>query len=446
MRDRLFRDKEFIKRLMMSALPICFQMLMLASVAASDALMLGSVNQNSMAAVSLATQIQFLQNMIMSAFIGTASILGAQYWGKKDIDTLEDIFALTLRINVFVALLFFAGCVFFPRNLMLLYTNEEVLVEIGIKYLKIAGFSYLVTGVSQCYEVIIRVTDHIPAAAKLSATAVLVNIVMNAIMIYGFHMGAEGAAIATLAARIIEFFIAVILSFRPTFLALSLGRLFRFNRLLTIDFFKCMLPLLGASLLWSVGFTSYTSFMGHLGTDAAAANSVTAVVRDLVCCATDGLAQGGGIMVGNELGAGRLKRGKLYGIRMVKISYMIGFASTAIMLIITPFLLNAVKLTPLARHYLAQMMVIVAVYMIGRAVNTVTINGVFSAGGDTMFDLYSLAVVMWCVAVPLAALGTYIFHWTPAVIYACTCLDEVGKIPWVMYHFGKYKWVKDLTR
>ena len=67
--------------------------------------------------------------------------------------------------------------------------------------------------------------------------------------------------------------------------------------------------------------------------------------------------------------------------------------------------------------------------MIGRAINDVTINGIFGAGGDTMFDMYSLAVCMWCLAIPLAAAGTYYFHWPVVVVYACTCIDEVGKLP-----------------
>ena len=92
------------------------------------------------------------------------------------------------------------------------------------------------------------------------------------------------------------------------------------------------------------------------------------------------------------------------------------------------------------------MMLIMSFYMIGRVVNTVIINGIFAAGGDTVFDTYSLAVTMWGIAVPLAALGTFVFHWPVFVVYACTCLDEVGKIPWVMIHYKKYKWVKDLTR
>ena len=92
------------------------------------------------------------------------------------------------------------------------------------------------------------------------------------------------------------------------------------------------------------------------------------------------------------------------------------------------------------------MMLIMAFYMIGRAVNSIIINGIFAAGGDTMFDMYSLGVTMWCIAVPLAAAGTFLLHWPVLVVYACTCLDEVGKIPWVLHHYRKNKWVRDLTR
>ena len=205
------------------------------------------------------------------------------------------------------------------------------------------------------------------------------------------------------------------------------------------------LAILGASLFWGVGFTSYSSFMGHLGVDATAANSVAAVVRDIICCLSAGISGAAGIMVGNELGAGNLERGKLYGTRMLKISFICGVIMTVLMGISAPFILMFVKLTPQAATYLKGMFIVICVYMIGRSVNEITINGVFGSGGDTMFDVYSLAVTMWGIAIPLAALGTYKFHWPVIVVYACTCVDEVGKIPWTIYHFRKYKWVKDLT-
>lgn len=446
MKDNFIKDKTFIKALLNHALPICLQMIMFASVSAADAFMLGGIEQNSMAAVSLASQIQFVQNLVLSGTISTTALLGAQYWGKKDTNSIDDIFALSIRFTAFISFMFFVGCYFFPRQLMMLYTNEEVLIEIGVKYLRITAFAYLISGLTQSFITMTRISDHIKTAAIISCSAVVINIVLNSIFIFNFNMSAEGAALATVIARIIEFSLAVIMSYRPTYLRLKFNKLLSFNKLLTLDFLKCMFPLMGASLLWGIGFTSYTSFMGHLGTDAAAANSITAVIRDLICASSDGIAQGGGIMVGNELGSANLEKGKLYGKRMAKIAFILGAICSLLMMIVTPAAMRLVKLTPQAQYYLKQMMIVMSIYMIGRYVNTIVINGVLTAGGDTMYDMYSLFVTMWCIALPLAALGTYVFHWPVVVIYACTCLDEVGKIPWTMHHFSKYEWVKDLTR
>lgn len=444
------QDKVFYQKLLKIALPIALQNLMLALVAAADAFMLGRLEQNAMSAVSLATQIQFVQNMILSAIAIAIAILGAQYWGKGDKGTVNEVLNLGLRLCGIISVIFFIGCVFMPRPLMLIFTNEEELIRIGIGYLKIAGWSYLLTGISQCYMAVMKVTEHTGMVARISTMTVILNIVLNAVFIFGFFgidgMGARGAALATLIARIVELSWCVVISFRDGYLRPQLTKFFHKNAILHKDFMKCMLPILGASLLWGIGFTSYSAFMGHLGLAAAAANSVAAVVRDLVCCMCNGLASGGSIIVGNELGAGNLERGKSYGCTIAKLAFVFGFASTIIVLAFIPLALSFVKLSEEAKGLLIGMMVILSVYMIGRVVNTVIINGIFYSGGDTVFDIYSLTVTMWGIAIPLAVLGTFVFHWPALVVYSCTCLDEVGKIPWVMHHFRKYKWVKDLTR
>ena len=423
---------------------------MLASVAAGDALMLGRVAQNEMTAVSLATQIQFVQNMFLAAVTGAGAILGAQYWGKGDKRTLEDLFNLMLRWCGVVSLIFFSACELFPGALMHIFTHDDALIAIGSAYLRIAGWSYLITGISQCYLTIMKVTDHVAPSAWISSSAVLLNIALNAVFIFGLlgmpEMQARGAALATTLSRVIELAICLCVSAGKTYLQPAWRRFLSRQRTLSRDFRRQCLPLMGGSLFWGVGFTSYTAILGHMGTDAAAANSVAAVIRDLICCMCNGVASAAGIMVGNELGAGNLAQGKAYGIKLKNISYVIGFASTAIVLTLTPLVVRMVILTDTAHGYLTGMMIIMAIYMIGRCVNTITINGIMDSGGDTLFDMYSLAVCMWGIAIPLALLGAFVFHWPVLVVYACTCLDEVGKIPWVMYRFRKYKWVQNLTR
>ena len=446
----MFSDQAFNRKLISLTLPMALQSLMLAAVAAADAIMLGRLDQNSMSAVSLATQIQFVMNMFLAAVTSTGSILGAQYWGIQDKETLDDIFNMMLRLAVVVDLFFGLACIFSPGILMQFFTNDEVLASIGCSYLRIAGWSYLLTGISQVYLTMMKISEHAGTSALISSTAVVINIVCNAILIFGLlgfpSFGARGAAMATLLSRIVELVWSVVCSFRKRYLHPNLARFFHRNALLSKDFVRIAMPILGASLLWGVGFTSYTAIMGHLGQDAAAANSVAAVVRDLTCCMCNGVAGAGAILLGNELGQGKLDTAKDYGIRLMKMAFLIGILTCLIVIAVIPLVLRFYKLTPNAAELLTGMLVITGFYMIGRCVNTVIINGIFDGGGDTKFDVYSLAVMMWGIAIPTALLGAFVFRWPILAVYACTCLDEVGKIPWVMVHFRKYRWLKNLTR
>lgn len=446
----LVNKTEFYRNLARLALPIALQSLMLASVAAGDALMLGRVAQDEMTAVSLATQIQFVQNMFLAAITAAGAILGAQYWGKGSRHTLEDIFNIMLLFCGIVSVIFFLACELIPGLLMHIFTHDVSLIVIGSAYLRIAGWSYLLTGISQCYLTMMKVSEHVKPGAFISSFSVVMNICLNAVFIFGLlgapRLQASGAALATTISRIIELALCIAVSSKASYIRPAFGRFIKLPKQLKADFIKQCLPLMGGSLCWGIGFTSYTAIIGHMGTDAAAANSVAAVARDLVCCMCNGIGSAAGIMVGNELGAGRLDLGKAYGTKLKNISFIIGFISTALVLAATPLIVNMVILTDQAREYLTGMMVIMSIYMIGRCVNTVTINGVLDGGGDTLFDMYSLIVCMWLIAIPLAFLGAFVLYWSPLAVYACTCLDEVGKIPWVMMRFKKYKWVQDLTR
>ena len=446
----IFRDKVFGRKLALLALPIAFQNLMLALVAAADALMLGRFAQNAMSAVSLATQVQFVQNIILWGIVSGAGVLGAQYWGKGDRVVMGRIFGISIRQSLAVCVVFFVACRCFPEKLMLCFAHDPELVRIGAEYLRIAAWSYLLTGFSQCYLGIMKVSDHVRESTCISSGAVVINVIFNALFIFGGFgipaLGVRGAALATVLARAVELLWCVALSYRESYIRLTWRDVTAFDRALSMDYLRYTLPILGAMLLWGIGFTAYTALMGHLGPDAAAANAIAAVVRDLMCCVCNGLAGGCGIMIGNELGAGRLRRGKMYGERSMVLSFLAGGFSTLVILAVIPLVSGIIPLTEQAHRYMTGMLAILSFYMIGRCVCTVVINGIFSAGGDTLFDVYSLSVCMWGIALPCAFLGAFYWKLPVLAVYACTCLDEVGKIPWVMFHYRRYKWVKNITR
>lgn len=446
----IFHDKVFLRKLVSLTLPITLQSFMLALVAAADALMLGKVDQNAMAAVSLATQIQFVQNMLLYAIIGGVGVLGAQYWGKKDSKVLEKIFGISIQESFIISLVFFIGCYFYPEYLMKLFAHDPTLIQLGSEYLKVASYSYLITGISQSYLAIMRVSEHAGRSAWISSGTVILNIILNYIFIFGCGqipaMGIKGAALATTVSRVVELIWCIVSSYEKSFIKLHIRSIFAFDKILLLDFWKYVLPILSSCLLWGIGFTAYTAIMGHMGPDAAAANAIAAVARDLLCCLCNGVSGACGIIIGNELGAGKLNLGKSYGERAMVLSFIIGGAVSIIILAIIPIISYSIPLTPQAHEYMVGMFFILAVYMIGRCVCTVVINGVFSSGGDTLFDMYSLIVCMWGIALPCAFIGAFYFELPVLVIYGCTCLDEVGKVPWVMHHYYKYKWVKNITR
>ena len=445
-----FADTAFWRKLVRISAPITLQALMVALVAASDAAMLGRVDQNSMAAVSLATQVQFLQNMVVFAVTTALSLLGAQYWGKGDVESLGKIFRIGLRTVVALSLAVAGLCLARPDLPMRAFAHDPRLVEIGAGYLRIAGLSYLFTGVTQCHLAVLKVSDRAALSAAIGGGAVALNVALNAAFIYGVGpipaLGARGAALATLLARAAELAAAAMSTVAPGAVRAQWRRLFEKTPALSGDFRRAVLPLFGGVLFWGVGFSSYPAVMGHLGSATAAANAAAAVVRDLLCCLTDGMAAAAVVVVGNELGAGRLARGRIYGDRLGLLSLAVGLLGSMAVLAAAPVVLRGMALEPEARSLLRAMFLVLSPYMFGRCVNTIVINGVFTAGGDTMFDFYSLAVTMWGLAVPLAFLGAFVFNWNPVLVYACTCVDEVGKLPWVWVHFRRYRWVRDLTR
>ena len=289
-----FKDKPFLKNLFSLAMPIAFQSLMVSLVGASDTIMLGSLDQYSMAAVSLATQLQFIQNLTLSGIIAAFHVLGAQYSGKEDRKSVNMVLCMTLRICLVVSALTFLVCFSFPHVAMRIFTNVEELVEIGVGYLKIASFSYLISGISQCFLAQIKLGKNTKKVATISSIAVVLNIALNAIFIFGLlgfpKMGVRGAALATVISRVVELVFSTIECWKDKKIRPDLGKLFAFDRVLSKDYVRQLLPLLGAYLVWTLGISSYSAFLGHMGVDASAAIFLVFFLRILMLSFTRGLA------------------------------------------------------------------------------------------------------------------------------------------------------------
>ncbi len=443
--------KDFNLQLRNLVLPIIIQNFMLAMVSTTDAIMLGSLSQNAMSSVSLAGQVQFILNLFISGIAIGIGVMVAQYWGKGDKATIEKIVPIGLRINMLMGLIFTFAALAFPKFLMGILTNDAQIIETGAQYLTTVAPSYILCAISQIYLILLKSSGRTKISSSISSFAVIINIVMNAVLIFGLGplpaLGVKGAAIATSLARFYELVAGILESHKEDRIRVRWSKFFASAGAdLNHDFIKYSTPALWASLVWGLAFSSYSVVLGHMGADAVAANSLTSITRNLMACVAHGFSGGTGVMIGNILGSGDLDKAKAYGNRLVKISAVVGVIICCSLIAISPAIVHFANITPEAKYYLQWMLIIAGFNLAAQSMNTVILDGVACAGGDAKFDMIGNIFAMWCFGVPLSFLAAFLFKWPPMAVYVCASLDEIVKLPFMIKHHFKYVWLKDITR
>lgn len=443
-------DKQFNKELMALAIPFALQGLLNALVGASDALMLGRLTQESIAAVSLANQISFVMSLFMGAVVGAVGVLVAQYYGKGDHDTVKKLLSMSIRYVVVISAVFFAFAFWAPETLMKIFTNEEELIRIGAGYLRIVSFSYLFMSITQCYLMLMKIDGRAKVSVWISAVTVVVDMVADFFLIYGFGnipaFGANGSAYSTIVVEVLALVWCVIASYQKGRIHPDGKSFVFFSKALEKDMLKIAFPMLASSLAWGLSISAHSAIIGHLGTDATAAYSVTNVATSLIQCLSHGFASGAGIMLGGLLGQNLLEKAKDYGRRFWNVSIFCGIANAVLLCIIGPLVYVFYVLEPLAKGYLVMMIAYNLLYMFAYSFNTVFTCGVFPAGGDAAYDAISVFFATWCFALPVSLIGCFVLHWPVMVVYMVMCADEIVKVPFLIPRYKKYIWLKNLTR
>lgn len=371
------------------ALPMALQQFMTALVGACDAIMLGKLSQNAMSAVSLATQVTFVFNLFMYAFVTGENMFVAQYYGKGDYKGISKIFSLVTKACGVVAVIFLIGTFFFPRQIMAVLTNEEELITLGSEYLRVIGISYLLSSIAQTFLAIMKNCNAVNVSTLINSVMVILNIILNAVFIFGLfgcpEMGIRGAAVATVLATVVQVVWSV---------GYVLGRiqsvklnLHRCEREITSHFWQKAIPLLINNLAWGIGFSMYSVVMGHLGTDAVAANGIANISKNLIVCFCLGLGNAGSIIVGNRLGANRLEEAKEAGGLLTRTAIIAGILSGLVLIILSPFITRMVDLTPTACGYLQKMLLICCLLHSRKISQLHDYWRHLCAGGDSKFGM-----------------------------------------------------------
>ncbi len=443
-------NTSFYPRILKLMIPIVIQNLLSAAVSSADVVMLNYVGQSSISAVSLAANYASILFMVYYGLGTGASMLSAQYWGKKDMQAIRAIEGIALRFSIVISLCFSAFALLAPHLMMKLFTNDTELIEIGAGYLRVMAVTYLCWGVIEVYLSILRSINRVTTAMLLNILAFTLNIFLNAVFIFGLFgapkLGAAGVAIATAASRVIELIGCILVSLFNKDIKLNPAYIFIRNKLLLKDFIHLSLPALGNDISWGVAFSMYSVILGHMGNDAVAANSLVVVVRNFGTVLCFGTASAGGILLGNVMGEGKMESAKVYASKLIRLTVITGAVGGVLILIATPFVLHFAALSETASGYLKYMLLINTVYVMGAAVNTTLIAGVFRAGGDSRFGFICDTIDMWCYAVPLGFFAAFVLKLPVMAVYVLLCTDEFVKWPWVIKHYLSGKWLKNITR
>ena len=440
------QQQKFNRTLAAMVIPIAFQNFMTAMVSASDAVMLGFLEQEALAAVSLAGQITFILNLCITVLVQRTTILAAQYWGKGERNTVEMILALAVKYVIIVVTIFLICTFVFPEQIMGMLTNEPALIERGAEYLQIVGFSYVPLGLSQMYLCIMKNSGKTAKSTLIGSSSMILNIIFNVIFIFGIFgipgMGIPGAAIATVLAVCIQLVWTLSESIKQNSIKIKVSYLFHTDKTIQKDFNRYTLPIVGNYFFWGWGVTIFSAIIGHLGNDAVAASSLVNIVRNTLACVSKGLGTAGVILVGNELGKNNIGLAK----HSVKLAGIIGVVTCILLILMRPLILKFSGLTETATGYLSGMLLICSYYMIAGSINNMVIGGIFCAGGKSKFGCICDGVVLWLIVMPAALSAAFYFKLPVLAVYFILCLDECIKIPIVFWYYRKYTWAQNLTK
>ncbi len=450
------RGKAFYRDVVLLAIPIILQNLITNSLGLLDTFMVGMLGEAPMAAVTLANIPIFVVQLMTFGLQSGASVLISQFYGKGDKGSINEVLGIGFAVAGGITLIF--GCIMFflPVPFMALFGNNADVVALAAQYARIVAFSFLFDSLAQVYIAAHRSMANPLLGLYILGASMVSNTILNWVFIFGKlgapAMGVEGAALATLISRVLEFVIAVG--------HIALGKRFRlqFDRLLHPSpamlgkYVRFATPVLLNETLWGLGTSLYPTIMGHMeGSQAILA--AYGIVGNLVNVSTVMVFAIGGttaIIIGREIGAGRREGVYEKGLCLDMLAFLAGLVVGAVFIVLTYTLFEPVvyplfHLSQEASEIATMMSVVSFAILAVRSFNTTNVVGVLRGGGDvraaTIIDL----LPMWLLSLPLAALAGLVFHWGILPVYLCISLDNVVKLVLGVWRLRSGVWIRDLT-
>ncbi|PHV70766.1 MATE family efflux transporter [Sporanaerobium hydrogeniformans] len=447
----LTRDKTFYKLIVSIAVPIALQNLITFAVSMADSIMVGSLGEQALSAVTLANQLFFIF-MILCFGIGSgANVLISQYWGKEDIGAIHKIIAIVTKISIVAALIFMVIAVVFPGQFMTVFSKDPVIIEQGTQYLRVIFISYIFFAITNIIISALRSVQTVRISLVVYGASLIVNVCLNYVLIFGNfgapRLGVQGAAIATTIARLVEFIIALFfivffekkIKFKPKSLLMT-------DKLLVKDFWKVGGPVIANELVWVLGSSVLSFIVALMGTETVAANSINSVVWQFVSVFIMGVGNAAAVMIGNTIGQEDYTKAKEYGNTFIIIAIILGIIGGIIMYGIRPYVLLLYNVSDLTKGIAMQIMTVGALILVFQSLGFILMMGILRGGGDTKFVLIADVLFLWGIAIPLGYIGLKVFGFSVPVVYLLLRSEELIKAVAAVIRVMKGKWIKNVTR
>lgn len=447
---RIEKDREFYAALIALAIPLALQSVLTYSVTTLDSIMLGSLGEIPMSAANIANQPFMIVSGIIRGLVLGGSVLIAQYWGKRDIASIKKVIAICMRINVIISLICTAITALIPAQIMRIFSTDTEVILAGATYLRVISFTYALYAISLTYQLACRAMQDARTPLLINLVTYASNIFLNYCFIFGKFgfpkLGITGVAIGTLIARVIEVVCSAghLTVFNKT-LCFQAKDIFAKSKRLTGDLIKYGLPSLLSEMIFSLGMAAYAVIFGRLGTVAMAANTIATMTSRVGEVLVGGVGSAAAVLIGKTIGQGDLKRARLQVSTFNVVTFFTGIVSMLVILVAKDFVLSLYNVAPETSAMASTMTIWTGLFQIAVGFEILYVCGVLVGSGDTNFIFWFTTIIMWCITMPLAFLGAFVFKWDPIVVFIILKSDFLIKGIVGYVRTRGTKWIKEVT-
>ena len=420
------------------------------SVNLADNIMLGAFSETALSGVTTVNQVQFVFQQLLMVLGDGLVIFGSQYWGKKETKPVRKISAWAMCTGIFIALILFILASFFPRQLLGLFTTDQTIIEAGLSYLAIIRFTYFFFAVTQILLATLRCVEIAGIAFGLSVMTLIINCSINWILIYGHfgapRMGAAGAAVGTLTARIAEICVLITyISKKQSWIGIRIQDYLQADWKFGRKYYKVVCPLLVIQGLWGVNTALQTAILGHMTAAAIAANSAASNLFLMVKSAAVGAASAASVTMGKTIGSGDLKLAKLYSKKLQKLFVVMGIICGVLLFFIRIPVLSLYQLSPETREMANTFLMILSVVMVGMSYQMPTNGGIIRGSGSIAYSMKVDLISTWAIVIPLSMFMAFVVKASPAIVVCCLNADQIFKCVPAFLKCNYGHWIKTMT-